>query len=124
MTKLLKLLLSLSFALLLTSCQRDMSSDYLMRHPDVLKQEIERCHANETKTREVASRCEVVMSAAERFIKLLNEQQSNPEKFGVRIMEAQAACAKSILTSTSTIDTAACHDVKILLAVIGVNSPE
>ncbi len=104
----------------LAGCRENMPSDYLMRHPAVLKREIERCHADETKTREMASHCEIVMSAAERFIELLKEQQGEPEKFGVRIMEAQAACAKAGLAG----DSADCHNVKILLAVVGVNSPE
>lgn len=105
---------------LLTSCGQDFSNDYLLRHPDILKREIERCHADEAKTREVARRCEVVMSAAESFIKLLNEQQSNPEQFGIRIMETQTACA-NINSSSNAED---CRNMQILLAVIGVNSPE
>lgn len=138
---------------LVTGCSERLSKDYLLRHPFVLKREIERCHADEKKTRAIAARCEVVMSAAEQFVQLLGDQQSHPAQFGRRIMEAQleATIAKFaydekakhvVALNRVRADSAELtqakinakmakqaylekqHYVESLLAVISVNSPE
>lgn len=130
-----------------------MSRTYLLTHPDKLKQAIQHCHEPGIQTSEERANCDIAMSAADTFIKLLNEQQHDPEGFGARVMDAQLVSAgkKTILESTqqhlaellaqdaapdkvveatTAVNKANAeyieseNQVAILLAVIGVNSPE
>lgn len=153
MSFILKILFFSLSVIVLTGCRDQYSIDELMVNPSQLKKQIERCHQPELKTREAAARCEVVMTAADRFVKLLDEQQREPELFGLRIMKAQTVCldAKktyqqarqkvSLLESgqvkpaeitaakieANVAETAYQENkraLKVLLAVVGVNSPE
>lgn len=153
MDKLLKPAIVFFCCIVLTACQPVMTQEYLLTHADVLKKEIERCHEPGIKSSEDAAHCEVIVSAAEKFIKLLNEQQRDPEEFGVRVMDAQSDCAikkaaldqanqqvamllqqqasaADVQQATAVVKKAEAsylasrYQVDVLHAVIGVNSPE
>lgn len=122
----------------LTGCKREaLTYSYLMQHPDSLKKEVLRCQSNAEKTNMQATQCEMVMSAAANFSALVEAQQSEPEKFGERIIAAQSACVsakrafeesqKSAMVRLSEIEKAyqaKCEEVAVLLAVVGLASPE
>jgi hypothetical protein len=137
----------------ISACHADMTRTYLLTHPEQLKKEIEVCHEPGSQTAEHNNYCEMVMSAADQFIKMLNEQQRDPENFGMRVMDAQIACAgkkqalddaqqhldylleqralpEEMNKATETVNKANADylasklQVEILQAVIGVNSPE
>ena len=154
MKSMLKLIFTGLLVSLLAGCQsRELSYDYLMLHPDVLKQQIEQCQSSPAKSSDESHRCEIVMSAGQRFVAILNEQENDPEAFGTKIMNAQLDATKAQLADESAhqallklqqdhaseADLVKAnlaeqtahktflekrHDVAILLAVIGVNSPE
>lgn len=78
----------------LISCNENRTYDYYMQHPAVLKQAIKECQSSLEKTKDQAEQCEIVMYAAANIMSLISEQQANPEKFGQRILEAQATYVK------------------------------
>lgn len=137
----------------LAGCQEKMTSTYLMQHPDELKQAITDCQAMNEKTKEQASQCETVMYAAANMLSIVNEQQENPEKFGQRIMETEGTYVKATdelredqraladlqAKKVSPAELTAAEDkmekakkavdekrdeVKVMLAVLGLSSPE
>lgn len=77
--------------LLLNGCRDKKTYSYYMQHPAALSGAIARCQSEPEKTGDKAAECEIVMFAAENMISLINEQQDNPEKFGQRILDAQMA---------------------------------
>ena len=136
----------------LTACHAELSYDYLMQHPDRLKKEAEKCEIDEKNDVKRPS-CAVVMDAANDFTVLLKAQQKDPEQFGQYIMDAETAYVKAKeerLTSQQSLEalqtkraskeeiTDAKEKLKrakvwqqetkrrmnILLAVVGVTSPE
>lgn len=140
-------------SLCLSACQSQQTRAYLLTHPDELKKEIERCHEPGIQTDAHAAHCAMVMSAADKFIKLLDDQQRHPEEFGMRVMDAQVVCAakkaaldnaqqrlgdllarqalpEEVNEATNAVKKAnmdyveSQRDVQVLQAVIGVNSPE
>lgn len=146
------LILTLS-AFMLTGCNNEMSYNYLMQHPQVLRHEVTDCQSAEAKTQREISQCEIVMYAAANFNALVDEQQSDPEKFGQRIMDAEVAyiklkadvtlaqesvatlkaknaSGKDLQTAQAALDKAQKdmkskkEELKTLLAVMGINTPE
>lgn len=137
----------------LMGCSEQHTYSYLMQHPAVLKNDLTDCQSSIQKTKEQAKQCEVVMNAAANVMTILNEQQQDPEKFGQRVldMETQYEQSKSALhqaqealenlkkNQAAAADIAAAQtkldqqkqacdeqlqEIKIFLAVIGINSPE
>ncbi|VVC76239.1 hypothetical protein AQUSIP_15450 [Aquicella siphonis] len=138
---------------LLAGCKDKASYSYYMQHPAALKAAVTSCQSEYNKTADRAAECEIVLFAAENMISLINEQQENPEKFGQRILTAQmdymvlkqrAAEAdqsyqqlKNTHAPDARLRTAkddlykakkACADkleqIRILLAVVGMGSPD
>jgi LAS superfamily LD-carboxypeptidase LdcB len=155
MTAMQKLYCGLMFFLLflLTGCKEKQSYTYYLQHPLVLKQAVSDCQSSNAKTKEQEEQCDIVMSAANKILELINEQQSHPEEFGQRILDEQrqhaklkeqAVKAKAVLASlkqkpASSVELRAAQDdlykarkacyeqaqqIKILLAVLGLSSPE
>lgn len=135
---------------LLSACQKKLTQNYLFTHPSVLKAELNNCYARDNKSNEQITYCEMVEKTANEFSALLIEQQQAPEKFGQRIMQAQTNCleakdalkkAKGTLAKLSKNDSTfadsqssfqaglqlkekTCQEVKNLLAVMSLSSPE
>jgi len=139
--------------ILLTGCKENLTYPYLMQHPQVLKNAVENCQATKEKSKEEASQCEIVMNAATNLMSVMNEMQENPEQFGQRVMDAENAYVKAknelylaqqeladlqkkqatpagLKAAQDKIDNAKKgyegkrEEVKVMLAVIGINSPE
>lgn len=135
----------------LAGCQNpNYSLDYLVEHPLLLKDEIEYCQSLANKTPAQAQRCETAMTAGATLMALLSERQQDPEKFGQRVIDNEVACVKARQAYQAAQQGAdvkqlrgnelqEAHkkvaeakqlyedkrkEVKALLAVIGMNSPE
>lgn len=118
-----KIALLPSFAILLllmlSACeQRKYTYAYLMQHPTVLKRAVAACKPESTAQTE---QCEIVLYAAAQFTSLLNEQQSDPQAFGERLLRAQMLYAKANHGENLADEK---QEINDMLAVIGVNSPE
>lgn len=138
---------------LLTGCKEKQTYTYYLQHPLVLKQAVSECQSSSEKIKEQEEQCDIVMSAANKILELINDQQTHPEGFGQRILDEQreyaklkeqAVKAKAALVSlkqkpASSLELRAAQDdlykakkacyeqaqhIKILLAVLGLSSPE
>ncbi len=117
-------LILFSSFILLACHQEKLTYHYLMTHPNALQQAAKHCQT----TANQAETCQVVMSAANSFTRLLMEQQQAPEKFGDRILSAQNACVMmkqaSSAANTNANAISPCEEVKIFLAVVSLSRPE
>lgn len=138
---------------MLAGCNETHTYSYLMQHPAVLKDEFTQCQASIQKTKEQAAQCEIVLNAAANMMTMMNEQQQDPEKFGQRVMDAEAEYVKSkadlsvaqqevdnlrngkapaaeIAAAQAKLDKLKLQndelqqEIKTMLAVLGMNSPE
>lgn len=138
---------------LLSACETKHTYYYYMQHPDVLKNDLLQCSNESDKSAERAAQCEIVDYAAEKMEALLTEEQANPELFGMRILNAQTAYAnmdKQLVIANQALEKlqsghasdtqlrAARDDlykakkayedqgeeIKVLLAVVGMGSPD
>lgn len=118
---LLRVTLVLVVAFSFTACrERPESSDlyaYLLLNPDILKNEMAACQDAASFAKETSPRCITVIKAADQMMALLEEQQKYPEKFGQKILRAQME-----LSQSDTIENR--DNVKLLLLVVGLSSPE
>jgi hypothetical protein len=117
MPKLLSILLVLVNVAALSACadrhEGDLKS-YLMQHPRVLTREVTQCQQADTSD-QPTPRCKTVLEAAGEVMTLIEAHQRNPQAFGQRILDAQMQLAKTGQNG---------DEVKTLLAVVGLNSPE
>lgn len=88
---------------LLTGCKDEMSFSYLFQHPDVLNKIISQCQVASDKPQ--TPECERAMYAAANSMVAMAELQSNPEKFGERILDDQM----KTVTLEQTLQTAKAH---------------
>lgn len=138
---------------ILSACQEKYTRAYLLEHPDVLKNEVVKCQQQTMQSEPQTSYCERVMHAASQLMAVINEQQASPEGFGQKILAAEFACvqAKTALanakqqlktlrsqkapntdiqiaerkvTSLRDEHKDKHEQIKVLLAVAGLNSPE
>jgi len=79
----------------LTGCQQEKNYDYLISHPDALKQEIEYCQNLSDQTQDKVKYCQMVQQADTNFVALVNEWQADQEAFGEKIMLAEADAVKA-----------------------------
>ena len=98
--------------LLLVSCQEPKNYDYLMQHPERLQKELAYCEGSETPN------CLVVKHAADDFSMLVNESHFNPEKFGLKIIQAQQALSQ--MNPSSAEYRQQMQKIKIFYAVVVV----
>lgn len=148
-----KFLLIVSAALMLTGCEDKLSYSYLISHPIKLKAAVEKCQSMTTKTEEQSTQCEVVMFAATNFMSVLSDEQNNPQQFGQRIMQSEinnVAAEQQVISAQKALDdlrqqkapdanikvaqekliTAKKNyqekrdELKLLMGVAGLNSPE
>lgn len=149
----MKKLIILLCALGLVGCRHHLDYMYLMQHPHELEQEIKHCEDIAKQPGAKAGQCEMVMYAGANFKSILDEQQADQEKFGQQVLDAQIRYVKlkdavsgqekilhdlrvskapdnEIASAQAKLDDAkkdaqTLHDkINIMLAVIGVNSPE
>lgn len=116
----------MTFICLLTvmACQEKHNYDYFMKHPKELKEAVEKCQTSTNPEND--NYCQIVGRAAQDFDTLLTEQQSNPERFGQRILDQEIACSKMREDKSVTANqvTETCDQIETLLAVVGLSSPE
>ena len=141
------------FILLATGCKEKLTYSYLLTHPAILKDAITDCKDSDTPSPEMTTHCEMVLTAAENIASIITEQQADYEKFGQRILQTEIAYGKAkesiqtarqqlallkrdraaqdvIQAAQVALDKAkqACEakqqEVQVLLAVVGMNSPE
>jgi hypothetical protein len=140
--------------LVMTGCEQKRSYSYYMQHPGALREAVGRCQSSALpKSTDQAAACEIALYAASNVMSLLREQQTDPEAFGQRILDAEAACirlkasvkraerslheARSGNVSMAEIRAAQddlykaqqawnkqLQEVKALLAVVGMSSPD
>lgn len=137
----------------LMGCKKELTSSYLLQHPQVLKQEVTHCQLMGQKTAEQEARCRIVMDAAVDLTMMLNKQQEDPEKFGQQLLDTEIACIKlknewqkgeqhiaslkAKQASVAELKAAQTdldkvreqyhqqhEDIKNMLAIIGLSSPE
>lgn len=148
-----KILVIIAIVSALSACNEKLTYSYLMEHPNELKQEVVRCQLMEEKTRDQAAQCETVMNAAENIAAIRDAQQQDPEKFGQKILDTEFTSVKAqeemfaarqsldalkikngslseLKAAQDKLDQAQkvyqdkSEEVKVLLAVAGMNSPE
>ncbi len=100
----------------LTACQsrQQESMAFYLEHPKVLSQEVVACQSL-TIAEQSEPHCRLVMDAAGKVMELIEAHQRNPQAYGQRILDAEMAYAK---TGQNELE------VKTLLAVLGLSSPE
>lgn len=147
------LFLILLMMLTLMGCKRDLTYSYFIEHPMVLKQTVESCQLLNEKSPEEIAQCAVARDAATTLTSVISEQQADPEKFGQRVMAIEAACVQAketMMVAKKSVDAllmqkapaaqlqaaqvklAAAtkvyqdqrNEMKMLLAVLGMASPE
>ena len=89
MMKTIRFILILSGIIFLLGCDEKHTYPYYMKHLDVLKKAMVECESQNEKSKQQALQCEMVMYAAGNIVSLINEQQSDPELFGQRVLTAQ-----------------------------------
>lgn len=126
-------------SLALSACEDKKTYSYLVQHPLVLKKAYDACQTEPQDTSAAKADCEVVMSAANYVSAIINDVQVDPERFGERILDEEAnlankkaaalAACKESATSLSCDQAKKAYDdlreeVSVLLAVLGMNTPE
>lgn len=127
-----KIIILVSFAMLTACQQKNVTEEYLMLHPTQLKKEWSQCKQSAT------SNCDVVKQAFYHFNLLVDDQTSDPELFGARIMKIQQTLASLKLNYDKTKMTGNQQEIavaekayrdqkqqlKILYAVVALRTPE
>lgn len=68
----------------LTSCQPENKTyDYFMQHPDIVQSTLAECDTNSSET------CETARRAEHDFQALMNDRDTDPERFGEKILLAE-----------------------------------
>lgn len=116
------MMLKTSLFLLLTMCllaacdqQQIYSKFYLMTHPAMLQKTIQTCHKMQVMAQSFSEQCRIANEANIEMANLVDEQQKNPQAFGQRILEAEMQYGVKADNG---------DEIKILLAVVGLSSPE
>lgn len=138
---------------MLAACEDQYNYDYLITHPAVMRKKMDACATMSKLASNVEKqRCQIVMNASTKFMAIVAEQQTDAEKFGVRILATETAYADAkakvkqlesdlAVAKAKPVDAAALHkmeedlaaakkdskekglEVKTLLAVVGVSTP-
>jgi hypothetical protein len=86
----LKISLMFSGLFLLLGCKHQSSYLYLIQHPETLQSELAKCRNTDS-----ADTCKIAKRAAQDLVIFNNQRQDNPEKFGLKILQAQQTLAKT-----------------------------
>lgn len=115
----LKFFIGLMFFLLLGGCEKQTENhDYLLQHPQTLRDEYKTCEYNRVND----LHCYMIKRAVADFVKLLNEHNQNPEAFGQKIMLVQAALAEP--AGSSEIYEKNKQELNILYAILSLKIKE
>lgn len=138
---------------IMCGCKEKLTYSYLIEHPAYLKTEFDRCQMMDDKKTNQSTQCDVVMKAADKLSIIVNEMQSDPEQFGEKIMASELDLVKvqdQLKTAQQSLETLKsqnasaaeiqsaqdkltalqqeCDDkhqaIKVMLAVVGLRSPE
>lgn len=139
--------------IIIAGCNDKASLQDILDHPALLKKEMARCQSSVSRLSSAEQQwCQVVLAAGSRFMGMVADRETDPEKFGVRIITAEEnyAAAKNQLviqqqkvTELQTKQASATElqkaqdqlvlaqknyrekqqEVKLLLAVIGTSAP-
>lgn len=154
MRKFIKLMCLAGLVSILTACEDQDNYQYLITHPTVMKKKMAACATLSKMASNVEKqRCEIVTNASTKFMAVVAEQQTDAEKFGVRVLTTETAYANAKAKvkqleadlaqakAAPTADVAAIHkleedlaaakkdsddkreEVRMLLAVVGVSTP-
>jgi len=152
MNKNIRYIVAIALLPFLVGCNEKKTHSYYMRHPKVLEKDLTECQTYSEKSSEQIAQCQTVKYAAANMMSLINELQANQEKFGQRIINAEANYVKlkaTVAQAKHTLDELkykqvsaaeiraaqddlykaknACEEqrqeIKELLAVLGMNSP-
>jgi len=125
---------------------------WYMQHPLELRQEITKCQSRFSQNNS-QTKCEMIMHAALNMTAIVNQQQTQPEKFGQRVLDAEErlgqlkllvisaqqavtelknknASPAELKVAVDDVEKAkkACNnqreEIRILLAVLGMGSPD
>src|SRR5260221_13548421 len=98
----------LIFTFLLLGCgQEEKNYDYYMLHPFELKQEALNCHPDILEMPQSTAKCKMLAKAMFRMTSIVAEQQTDPEAFGQRVMDAESRLGMleiNVITARETID--------------------
>lgn len=83
------MILFLTFCL--SACSEDRTPAYLMTHPKVLKQEFDACQAQNSDV----THCNMIVSLAQQFQAMEDMYQSDPQRFGMVVLNAEMDAAKA-----------------------------
>ncbi len=153
MHKLIKMACLVGLASLLTACEDQYNYQYLITHPEVMKKKMAACEVmSKSASNLEKQRCQLVTSASTKFYAIVAEQQTDAEKFGVRVLTAETDYANAKIkvkqleadlakARANPGDVTAMHkleedlaaakkdsdskreEVRMLLAVMGVSTP-
>lgn len=130
--------LYLLVGLTLVGCDSSQPSyEYLMQHPSELRDAALRCQQLTVQSHY----CDIVLYAATNAQTMLTQQQSDPERFGERILETQMALANTQRDMTlfessakqannekwqqlKKMEADARQELTVMLAIVGINSPD
>ena len=130
-----------SFALFLSlmGCNEELTPAYLIQHPEILQQKINSCQLDKQKSLDEIKQCRMIMAMATKLQIFIEEQGSDPEEFGEKLLalqknlaadeqalgalKAKNAPADKVNEAKNIYDEKR-NEIAIMLAVIGMNSPE
>ncbi len=151
--KTIKLITLLALVMAVSSCDQELTYNYLVQHPNVLAKKIEECQSASNLNKAPSSQCKIVYYAATNFMSAQEEAAADPEKLGQKMIDIENEYA-TLLTNVNTAKTKLADlqnkkaddkdiqqarmdldklqsqtqekldEMKFLLAVIGRNSPE
>ena len=137
-----------------SGCKQKLTYQYLMEHPTMVQAELDRCKSKtEPKTKERDERCEIVENAGRSLMFDLYQYQNDPEKFGLQIMVMEddiqnlkqriqlnehylkslqdgSSSPDEIKKAQSVLDASRKEydnqqeQLRVLLAIVSMNSPE
>lgn len=113
--KLIRFFILLVFSLVLISCKKDITYEYLMQHPMELQNKYAYCMEEHDDNMQ----CEMIKKALRDFSQLVDERNSNPEEFGHKIMQLQMALTKSAETNQQEEYQKQLQQLDVLYAVYG-----
>lgn len=149
----IKKIILIAISVGLMGCSQKTTYSYLIEHPTELKNQFDACQSLEQKSPDQVTQCEEVTRAAAYVSAVINEQQQNPEAFGQKVLDIEAANVKlekaveeaqqniaalkakqasaselqsaqqALASAESQLNTQR-QQLKVMLAVIGLGSPE
>src|SRR5580658_8859715 len=93
--KYIKLFITAALIILISSCHEELSYNYLIQHPDVLKSKLDDCQSAANLHKQLTPQCELVFYATANFMSVYEEAGNDPEKLGQQVLDAEGECVKA-----------------------------